>query len=91
MHDKIFCVNIKAIANENLNTIKEDNWSFNLVSAFHAAGEILAISSKQHTTGINKSKKLSKALHHSIQHVRHISFIFFTFHVQNVFPIPTLF
>ena len=83
MHDNIFCVYIKAIANENLNTIKETDWSFDLVSAFHAAREILAISSKQHTTGINKSKKLSKALHRSIQHVRHIFSTFSTFHVQN--------
>ena len=59
---------------KNLNTIKNNDWVFDLVSAFYSAEELLAISSKQHTT---ESKKLSKASCHSIQRVQYISFTFF--------------
>ena len=83
MYDSTFCVATKAMTNENLNTVKNSDWASDLVSAFHSAGELLAISSKQHTIGINKSIKLSKASCRSIQQVQHISFIFLRFSLAN--------
>ena len=49
---------LKATANKNLNIVKNKNMGFDLVSAFHSAGELLAVSSRQHTTGIRNFQKL---------------------------------